>query len=139
MQQQPQSSHQGLGDEPEQGATVGDAATAEQPSGPGGNGQQEAAPDCTFCLQPLNDGAGVEALLCGHVVHSKCLAQFVEVAGKPKEESCPMKCHQTILLQSDDHPEAVTEDEEMTPRGSGEEQQEVEEDSEGEEATARIV
>ena len=64
------------------------------------------APSCLICLQSLRDGHQTEALLCGHVYHTHCLNQYVQVTGKPKQEACAMKCHGSTVV-----PQATGEDE----------------------------
>ncbi len=73
-----------------------------------------------FCMQRLNDGSEIEALLCCHSFHRECVDRFLEVTGKRREEACPMKCHQSNMLQ-------VIE-EEQAPEG---EQPAVDEEMEG--------
>ena len=136
------------GHEPQQAAPVAAAATPE-PALPGGHEPQQAAPVaaaalndeqqqqpgvCTFCLQALNDGSELEALPCGHVFHCSCLAEFVQVTGKRKEESCPLKCHQSRALMG------LREEDLVEQRGEAPVVA-VEQvtDSEGEEAAARII
>ena len=86
-----------------------------------------------FCLQDLNDGSELEALLCGHVSHSHCITDFLKVTGKQKEESCPLKCHQTSVLPQLEQEEVVDQEEVVVTVP------EEAPDSEGEEAINRIV
>ena len=104
----------------EAAAGAADTAIDEQTQAPGSAGQEAAteapwpsvpppkqdAPSCLFCLQPLKDNGETEALLCGHVYHTHCLNQYVQVTGKPKQEACTMKCHCSTVV-----PQATGEDE----------------------------
>ena len=95
-----------------------------------------------FCLQDLNDGSELEALLCGHVSHSHCITDFLKVTGKQKEESCPLKCHQTSVLPQLEQEEVVDQEEVVTSSQGTLQLGAVPEeapDSEGEEAINRIV
>ena len=42
--------------------------------------------------------AAHEALLCGHVYHSECIQKYSVICGKPKAESCPLKCQVVMEL-----------------------------------------
>ena len=86
-----------------------------------------------FCMQLLNDGSEIEALLCGHAFHHECLQRFVDVTGKQRTEACPAKCHQSQNLQviPDAEPAEVEAED---PEGEESEGR----DSEGDEAVRRI-
>ena len=96
-----------------------------------------------FCMQRLNDGtSAIEALLCGHSFHQECVERFLEVTGKRKDEACPLKCHQSNMLQQQ-NVDTVVVDAEAGAGDAGTEEEDVEagsegRDSEGDEAMRRI-
>ena len=80
-------------------------------------------------MESLRDGTETEALLCGHVYHTCCLNQYMQVTGKPLQEACPMKCHGSTVVPA------------IAPADDEEEDDEVEEapaDNEGEAAAHAI-
>ena len=125
----------------EAAAGAADTAIDEQTQAPGSAGQEAAAeapwpsvpppkqdaPSCLFCLQPLKDNGETEALLCGHVYHTYCLNQYMQVTGKPLREACPMKCHGSTVVPADDEDEEADDEVEEAPA-----------DNEGEEAAHAI-
>jgi len=49
---------------------------------------------CALCRDVLlAEGKHTQALPCMHNFHSECLADYMDVSGKPLEACCPMKCY----------------------------------------------
>ena len=46
---------------------------------------------CRICLAPYAE-APVEALLCGHTFHTKCIDQLVQTTGRSREDCCCFNC-----------------------------------------------
>ncbi len=82
------------GQQPPQAASVG-----QQQSPPSQPTQELMTRNCSFCLQELLTG-DVEALECGHVFHSACIARDMEVTGKPLRETCVYRCHRSTGASS---------------------------------------
>ncbi len=61
-------------------------------------------PNCPICLLELiaeTDPEDVEALECGHTMHTRCLNTYCETAGLPKREACPFRCHASVSRTAD--------------------------------------
>ena len=84
----------------------------------------------------MNDGSELEALPCGHVFHCSCMADFLRVTGKRKEEACPHKCHQSSGLLG---PLGLWDEAIFVGRRDEAPVVEQVSDTEGEEAINRIV
>ena len=56
---------------------------------------------CVICHEDMiKDGPlQLEALGCGHVMHSGCIDAYCTAAGKQRAESCPYRCHTTINVE----------------------------------------
>jgi hypothetical protein len=65
-------------------SAVTPSASASRGAVAGAGAEDEVAPMCCICWQPLADGEAVFALGCRHTQHRRCLAQWLRV-----KASCP--------------------------------------------------
>ena len=64
---------------------------------------------CVLCQDTFGDKE-CESLLCGHTLHSSCLADYIEATGKAKALCCPFKCRAnnvsfgelSVVIEGDD-------------------------------------
>ena len=74
------------------------AVNADGQVQPPSGGPTEEILECKLCWSEFGSDP-VEALVCGHVFHTDCIHQWMDVSGKAKAECCPYKCHQTMVVQ----------------------------------------
>ena len=46
---------------------------------------------------------------CGHVFHSDCITDYMQVTGKPKTLCCPLKCHNSMPTVDFPEPDSVAD------------------------------
>ena len=51
---------------------------------------------CVLCQHKFGDEE-CESLICGHVFHAECLADYISTTGKPKTHCCPIKCYESNI------------------------------------------
>ena len=53
---------------------------------------------CGICLlNYVHNEPGIEALPCAHVCHTECITRYSYFQKLPRQNACPMKCHQSTL------------------------------------------
>ena len=81
---------------------TGLSANGENRDGAAGNEEPEQPltepleSPCMICHNQMFEGEQeLTALQCGHMVHTNCVQEYMQVSRKPIHECCPYRCHQS--------------------------------------------
>ena len=73
--------------------------------------QRHELPTCVICRDVIVPGINIEdvtSLPCGHTYHTECITRYAECKGCGLEQACPLKCHQSMMVDVHDDDEVDT-------------------------------